>query len=111
MIVVTGGGGFIGSNLVRALNRRMLREILVVDDLTDGRKFANLVGCDIADYWDKDLFVERLRAGKLARPDAVFHQGACGVTTQWDGRYMMETNYRFSTELLDYCLEHSVPSI
>jgi ADP-L-glycero-D-manno-heptose 6-epimerase len=111
MIIVTGGAGFVGSNLVRALNRRLLRDILVVDDLTDGRKFTNLVGCDIADYWDKNLLMERLRTGALEPPDAVFHQGACAVTTEWDGRYMMETNYRFSTLLLDYCLRQGVPLI
>ncbi len=111
MILVTGGAGFIGSNLVRGLNRRMLRDIVVVDELTDGRKFANLVGCEIADYWDKELLLERLRTGSLERPDAIFHQGACAVTTEWDGRYMMETNYRFSTRLLDYCLLHGVPMI
>ncbi|HEX5045925.1 MAG TPA: ADP-glyceromanno-heptose 6-epimerase [Gammaproteobacteria bacterium] len=111
MIVVTGGAGFIGSNLVRGLNRRGVRDVVVVDDLTDGRKFANLADCEIADYWDKTGFVERLRSGALERPDAIFHQGACAVTTEWDGRYMMETNYRYSVDLLEYCLPRGVPLI
>ncbi|HET8696250.1 MAG TPA: ADP-glyceromanno-heptose 6-epimerase [Gammaproteobacteria bacterium] len=111
MIVVTGGAGFIGSNLVRGLNRRGVRDVVVVDDLTDGRKFANLVDCDIADYWDKTMLLERLRSGALERPDAIFHQGACAVTTEWDGRYMMDTNYRYSVELLEYCLARGVPLI
>jgi ADP-L-glycero-D-manno-heptose 6-epimerase len=111
MIVVTGGAGFIGSNIVRALNRAGEDDILVVDDLTDGRKFANLVDCRISDYWDRDLFAKRLGEGLIARPRAILHQGACAVTTEWDGRYMMEVNYRFSTQLLDYCLAESVPLI
>jgi ADP-L-glycero-D-manno-heptose 6-epimerase len=111
MIVVTGGAGFIGSNLVRGLNRRGIRDVVVVDDLTDGRKFANLADCEIADYWDKAALVERLRSGALERPDAIFHQGACAVTTEWDGRYMMETNYRYSVDLLEYCLARGVPLI
>ena len=56
MIVVTGGAGFIGSNLVRELNRRGRDDIVVVDDLSDGRKFSNLVDCEIADYFDKAGF-------------------------------------------------------
>jgi ADP-L-glycero-D-manno-heptose 6-epimerase len=111
MIIVTGGAGFIGSNLVRGLNNAGVSDIIVVDELTDGRKFANLVDCDIADYWDKDLLRERLRTGMPSRPDAVFHQGACATTTEWDGRYMMDNNYRYSVELLDYCLTHRVPLI
>jgi ADP-L-glycero-D-manno-heptose 6-epimerase len=111
LIIVTGGAGFVGSNVVRALNDRGERDIVVVDDLTDGRTFANLVGRDIADYWDKDELLGRLRDGTAPRPAAVFHDGACAVTTEWDGGYMMATNYRYSVELLEYCLAEAVPLI
>jgi ADP-L-glycero-D-manno-heptose 6-epimerase len=111
MIVVTGGAGFVGSNLVRGLNAMGRDDVVVVDDLSEGRKFTNLLGARILDYWDKYEFAERLDDGLPEVPDAVFHQGACAVTTEWDGRYMMENNYRYSVELLHYCLEHDVPLI
>ena len=111
MIVVTGGAGFIGSNLVRGLNGAGFEEIVVADDLTDGRKFANLTDCAISDYWDKDRLFAELESGRHGTPAAVFHQGACAVTTEWDGRRMMETNYRYSVQLLEYCLARQVPLI
>jgi ADP-L-glycero-D-manno-heptose 6-epimerase len=111
MIVVTGGAGFIGSNLVRALNARGRGDVVVVDDLRDGRKFLNLVAREIADYFDRDEFLERLETGAIARPEAIFHQGACAVTTEWDGRYMLENNYRYSVRLYEYCVAHDVPLI
>ena len=111
MIIVTGAAGFVGSNLVRGLNRLGERDILAVDELTEGHKFENLVGSEIADYWDKDLLLDRLKGGLGFKPRCVFHQGACSVTTEWNGRYMMETNYRYSTELLEFCLDIGAPLI
>ena len=110
MLIVTGGAGFIGSNLVRGLNSRGREDIVVVDDLTDGRKYRNLVDCRFADYWDKATLLARLEVLD-SKPDAILHQGACAVTTEWDGRYMMAENYQYSVELLDYCRRRGVPLI
>lgn len=111
MIIVTGGAGFIGSNLVRGLNSIGARDILVVDDLGDGHKFSNIADCDIADYEDLHDFRARLSGGLGFQPRCIFHQGACAVTTEWDGSYMMDTNYAYSKELLEYCLAARVPLI
>jgi|SRR5690625_235610 len=111
MIVVTGGAGFIGSNLVAGLNARGLQNIMVVDDLTDGPKFKNLVNCEIADYLDKDDFRARVQRGQLPRIEAIFHQGACSDTTEQDGRYMMDNNYRVTLELFEYAQAQKIPFI
>ena len=64
MHIVTGGAGFIGSNLVRALTERGCDDVVVVDDLTDGHKFVNLSDLAIVDYLDKDEFLQRLASDK-----------------------------------------------
>ncbi len=113
MYVVTGGAGFIGSNLVRALIDRGYDEVVVVDDLEDGHKFVNIADQPIADYLDKDEFIERLEAGPAFRDavTAILHQGACSETTEWDGRYMMRNNYGYSQRLLHVCLDRKIPYI
>jgi ADP-L-glycero-D-manno-heptose 6-epimerase len=109
-IVVTGAAGFIGSNLVKALNARGERSILAVDNLTNGEKFRNLVDCEIADYIDKDEFLSRLAEGDFDDDiAAVLHQGACSDTMATDGRYMLANNYRYSVRLLQHCQDNDIP--
>ncbi|MFA0473652.1 ADP-glyceromanno-heptose 6-epimerase [Vibrio breoganii] len=110
MIIVTGGAGMIGSNIVKALNDKGINDILVVDNLKNGKKFVNLVDLDITDYMDRDDFLTQIMAGDDFGPiDAIFHEGACSATTEWDGKYMMLNNYEYSKELLHYCLEREIP--
>lgn len=102
--IVTGAAGFIGSNIVKALNERGVTRIVAVDNLKRAEKFKNLVDCEMADYLDKEDFLARLSAGQFdGAVDAVLHQGACSDTMETDGRYMMENNFRYSLALLDWC--------
>jgi len=111
-IAVTGAAGFIGSNIVKALNSRGDYEVLAVDDLTQGDKFVNLADCDIADYIDREAFLRGLDDGTFdGMLAAISHQGACSDTTETDGRYMMQNNYQYSRELLEYCMDEEIPYI
>jgi ADP-L-glycero-D-manno-heptose 6-epimerase len=108
--VVTGAAGFIGSNLVKALNERGETDIIAVDNLSQGDKFRNLADCEILDYFDKETFLAELASGSFDSDIvAILHQGACSDTTEPDGRYMMQNNFRYSVALLDYCQEQEVP--
>ena len=108
--IVTGAAGFIGSNLVKALNQRGEHNIIAVDNLKNADKFKNLVDCEIADYLGKQDFLEKLQDGffdGLIR--VVLHQGACSDTMETDGRYMMDNNYQYTLEMLNYCQNEEVP--
>lgn len=107
--IVTGAAGFIGANIVKALNQRGIDNIIAVDDLTQGDKCRNLADCEIVDYMDRGEFIEQIAAGHFdGAVTAILHQGACSDTMESDGRFMMENNYRYSLTLLEYCLEDEV---
>ena len=86
--VVTGAAGFIGSK--------------------QGDKFRNLANCDITDYLDQAELLEALE-GLSGSVEAVLHQGACSDTTMTDGRYVMDTNYRYSKQMLEWCQDEEIP--
>lgn len=113
MIIVTGGAGFIGSNIVKKLNEKGRTNILVVDDLTDGRKCRNLQALQFADYMDYKRFDDLVASGTfpMQNIEVVFHEGACSDTMEYDGRYMMQNNFEGSKNLFHLTQEFKVPFI
>lgn len=107
--IVTGAAGFIGSNLVEALNKRGIKDVIAVDELKPADKYRNMADLEIADYLDKSEFIEAFAKGKFGKVEAIFHEGACSDTMETDGQYMMANNYRYSLDLLDICTEQKVP--
>src|SRR6266851_1018280 len=110
MWIVTGGAGFIGSNLVQALNGRGHSEILVVD--RQNKNFGNLSDLRFADLMQPEDFL--LALGRNALPDrieAILHQGACADTTCTDERFMMENNVSFSKALLHFAIDKKIPLV
>ena len=111
MIIVTGGAGFIGSNLVASLNDIGRTDIVVVDDLNDGTKCLNLADLMISDYLDKADLFNYLNLIEGNSVEAIFHLGACSATTEWDGQFLMKNNYDFSKVLFHWCQDNLVPFI
>ena len=114
MIIVTGGAGFIGSNLIHELNRIGENEIFCVDNLsTNSAKFLNLQGAIFSDYMDKAEFRSAIGSNALSakRIRAILHQGACSNTLEDNGAYMMDNNFTYSKELLHYAVQYHIPFV
>ena len=108
-IIVTGGAGFIGANIIRELNARGQDDVVVVDRLRDGLKWRNLLGLNYEDFIDKSVFREKvLSDAGPNRLEAVIHMGACSATTETDADYLADNNYRYTRELCTWCLRHGV---
>jgi ADP-L-glycero-D-manno-heptose 6-epimerase len=111
-LMVTGAAGFIGSNLVKALNARGERDVIAVDNLEHADKVANLGDLEISDFIDKLDLAERLEDDDFdGNVTAVLHQGACSDTMETDGRYMMANNYEYSMALMGWCQAKKIPFI
>jgi ADP-L-glycero-D-manno-heptose 6-epimerase len=109
MIIVTGGAGFIGSNIVAGLNESGEDDILIVDNLKNGDKHLNLNNRKFRDFIPKENLFDELQG--LVKIKLVLHHGACSDTTETDGRYMMDNNYEYSKKLLNFCTEKKIPFI
>jgi ADP-L-glycero-D-manno-heptose 6-epimerase len=105
MIVVTGGAGFIGSNIVARLCAEDRRDIVVCDRLEDASlgKWRNLAKHPIADFWQPEALFEQLERHATSI-EAVVHMGAISSTTEPDADLILRTNFSLSRDLWDWCV-------
>ena len=109
MIIVTGGAGFIGSCFVAELNDNGIYDIIVVDELGNENKWKNLANKKLSQFLHKNAFRELIRKNAtFPKLEAIVHLGACSSTTETDADYLMDNNFLYSKELVDYCIKNSV---
>lgn len=106
LIVVTGGAGFIGSGVIRHLNDKGLKNLVVVDELGTDDKWKNLVGKSFVDIIDKKNFFDWLK-GREKDVEAFIHLGACSDTMEMNASYLLENNFHFTVRLAEYALRNN----
>ena len=111
MIIVTGGAGFIGSNIIKGLNKEGYEDILIVDDLKNGDKSRNMNALKFSDFIDKEDFLDFLEHFGNKNIEAIFHQGACTDTMETNGKYMLKNNYEYSKKLFHFATKRKIPFI
>jgi ADP-L-glycero-D-manno-heptose 6-epimerase len=113
LIIITGGAGFIGSNLLYGLNIRGYTNIIIVDSLKKTEKWKNLRGLDFVEYYEKNRFKEMIRSGKLSSwgIKTIFHLGACSDTTEKDADYLMENNFGYTKLLAEEAVKNNIQFI
>lgn len=107
-IIITGGAGFIGSNLAKKLNENGCQNIYIVDNMNHSQKEANLSRIKLKEYFDKNDFIEIIKSKNIGHIDAVFHLGACSSTLQTDEDYLVKNNYQYSVSLCEWALRKDI---
>jgi ADP-L-glycero-D-manno-heptose 6-epimerase len=103
-IVVTGAAGFIGRNVVAALNQRGIDDVLLVDRLGNDDKWKNLLGLHYEDLIDPDAYLKQIEKNTAGEAAAIIHLGACSATTERDADYLSKNNYHYTRSLCEWAL-------
>ena len=107
VLIVTGGAGFIGRNVVAEVNRRGPADIVLVDGLGTDEKWRNLVGLRFEDMVAPEDLCDWLRGRRPGSISGIIHLGACSSTTEADAEYLMRNNYRYTRRLCEWALDNS----